>query len=128
MSNSKDEIIKIERECADAFNQQDLGKILDSFDESIFGFSSTRQERFIGKAELKKTFEYYFLQGDRVTYEITVPEVELIGDSLAICTFYWQVNIRDGSKSKEIPGRASHVYRNIGGQWKIVHEHFSRAH
>ncbi len=127
MGNTRDEIIFIEKKSAEAFNQKNIQAILEYFDNAIFGFSSTRHDRFSGKEDLRETFEYYLSEGEEVKYEIKdINVVEY--DNIAIATFYWRVTIKSGSKVTEIPGRGSHVYRRINGEWRIVHEHFSRAH
>jgi ketosteroid isomerase-like protein len=33
----------------------------------------------------------------------------------------------NGGRENEITGRRSHVFVDRNGDWKIVHEHFSRA-
>jgi ketosteroid isomerase-like protein len=128
MKYFKEEILNIENICSLAFNRGDLKKILNFFSETISGFSSTKHERFQGKDDLKKTFEFYLSEDEDVSFEIMDPLVEEIGRSVAVCTYYWLVTIDSGSKKIEIPGRASHVYHKIKGQWKIVHEHYSKAH
>jgi ketosteroid isomerase-like protein len=128
MGKNKEKIIKIEKNCAKWFNRGELEKILNHFDKNIFGFSSTKHEKFYGKEELQKTFEYYLSEGEELEFTLKDLQVDLITKSLAICTFYWQVTLRAGSKVTEIPGRASHVYHKTKGNWKIVHEHFSKAH
>ena len=121
------QLVGIEKKCAEAFNQKNLNEILSYFHEDISGFSSTEHDRFRGKEELKKTFEYYLTEAESVTYEILDPQVSHFNDT-AILSFYWRVTLRSGSKRMEIPGRGTHVFHLVDDQWKIVHEHFSRAH
>jgi ketosteroid isomerase-like protein len=121
------ELVAIEQECANAFNSKNVNEIIKYFSGEISGFSSTRHERFHGKDDLRKTFEFYFSEADEVKYEIMNPEVAEF-DDIAIITFYWKVTLKSGMKQTDIPGRASHVYRHRDGGWQIIHEHFSRAH
>jgi ketosteroid isomerase-like protein len=121
------QLVGIEEQCATAFNKKNLSEILDYFHEDISGFSSTEHDRFQGKDELKKTFEYYLTEAESVTYDILDPRVSQFND-IAILSFYWRVTLRSGSKRLEIPGRGTHVFHKVNDQWKIVHEHFSRAH
>ena len=54
-------------------------------------------------------------------------EAKVYGDA-AIVTFYWVVRLTSKGKTQSVHGRGTHVYVLKGDQWKIVHEHFSRAH
>jgi ketosteroid isomerase-like protein len=127
MSLVKEELMLIEKSCADAFNKKDLSRLLSHFSDNITGFSSTEHDRFTGKDELKKTFEYYLSEADTVTYEIMDTTITQFGET-AILSFYWRVTLKSGSKRLEIPGRGSHVFHKFGNEWKIIHEHFSRVH
>jgi len=127
MQEILEQLVGIEKKCAEAFNQKNLPEILNFFDEDISGFSSTEHDRFRGKEELQKTFEYYLTEADSVTYEILDPQVSHYDDT-AILSFYWRVTLRSGSRRIEIPGRGTHVFQLKNNQWKIIHEHFSRAH
>ncbi len=108
-------------------NKKDIPAILRYFSDEISGFSSTYHDRFQGKEELRKTFEYYLSEAEQVSYEIMEPSVTEAGDT-AILSFYWRVTLKTGKKRLEIPGRGTHVYYRQKGNWLIIHEHFSRAH
>lgn len=127
MSNLLNELVDIEKKCAESFNKKDISTILTYFSDDISGFSSTYHDRFQGKDELRKTFEYYLSEAEQVTYEIMEPSVTVAGDT-AILSFYWRVTLKTGKRRLEIPGRGTHVYHRQMGKWLIVHEHFSRAH
>lgn len=127
MQDILNQLVGIEQKCAEAFNKKNVSQILDFFDAKISGFSSTEHDRFTGKDELKKTFEYYLSEAESVTYEVMDPQVSQFED-IAILSFYWRVTLRSGSKRLEVPGRGTHVFHKLNDQWKIVHEHFSRAH
>jgi ketosteroid isomerase-like protein len=88
------------------------------------GFSSTRHERIAGRAALAKTFHHYLRVSPRVRYAITQPKVQVLGDA-AVASFYWKVQLAPGH---HVEGRGTHVLVKQRGQWKIVHEHFSRSH
>ncbi|MBI3950687.1 MAG: nuclear transport factor 2 family protein [Acidobacteria bacterium] len=120
-------ILDVEKKQVAAFNQGDLKTVLDFFDPHIVCFSSTQHERITGRAGLRRTFEYYLKEAEKVQYRITEPVVQVYGDT-AIASFYWTVTLTNGSKRQKIEGRGSHVLLNQNGAWKIVHEHFSRAH
>ncbi|GAB4376318.1 MAG: nuclear transport factor 2 family protein [Calditrichia bacterium] len=127
MSTLLNELLAVEKACAAAFNRRDVDSILEHFSDDISGFSSTKHERFHGKEELKSTFEYYLSEAEDLTFEIADPEVIDLGE-LAILTLYWKVILKSGNKIREVNGRGSHVFRRFNGTWKIIHEHFSKAH
>ena len=127
MNDVLKELISLEEKCATYFNQKNIPEILKHFADDVSGFSSTEHDRFKGIEELKKTFEYYLTEAETVSYEIIEPEASRFGNT-AILSFYWRVTLKTGKKRVEIPGRGSHIYHLIDGEWKIVHEHFSRAH
>jgi uncharacterized protein (TIGR02246 family) len=120
-------ILDVEKKQAAAFNQGDLKAILESFAPTVVCFSSTQHERVTGRAAMRRTFEYYLKQAEKVQYKITEPVIQIHGDT-AIVSFYWTATLTSGSKRQTIEGRGSHVMRHHKGSWQIVHEHFSRAH
>ena len=121
------ELMSVEQSCADAFNQAKVQDILAYFSDEISGFSSTSHQRFNGKSDLEKTFDYYLSEAEKVTFELSEPRAIDLGD-MAILDFYWVVTLITGEKKSEINGRGSHVYQRTNGEWKIIYEHFSRAH
>lgn len=127
MEQIKKQLITIEEEMATAFNKGDVDNILYYFDQDLIGFSSTIHERLGGLEELRKTFEYYLNQSEKMEVNITSPVVQVFGDT-AVVSFYWVVALMSNSNRREINGRGSHFYIKKSDQWKIVHEHFSRAH
>ena len=123
------EIEKIERAHVDAFNIPDLDKVLSSFADDINGFSSTHNDRYEGRDALRKTFEYYLKKSERVYYEITDLNVQMLaGGESALVTFYWKTAPLESAEEDIIKGRATHILERRGGRWQIIHEHFSRAH
>lgn len=120
-------ILGIEKEMVRDFNAGKIDRLLGHFDPRVVGFSSTRQERITGLTAMRKTFQYYLHATSRMKFAIAQPQVQVFDDT-AITTFYWTVELGTGRPRHMIRGRGSHVYAQKGGTWKIVHEHFSRAH
>ncbi|OLE87454.1 MAG: hypothetical protein AUG07_00930 [Acidobacteria bacterium 13_1_20CM_2_60_10] len=118
------QILQLEREQARAINRGELPGALRMFDRGFVGFSSTRHKRIRGLSALRKTFQYYLRRSPKMTYHIEQPHVDFSG-STAIATFYWTVGLGRGRK---IHGRGTHVFSEHGKSWRVVHEHFSRAH
>ncbi len=124
MASVEREILRLEQQQARDFNRHDLGALLEQFGPGFLGFSSTRHKRVGGKNELASTFRHYFDRSPQVQYRINQPRVQVIGDT-AVASFYWTVTL---SPRRKIEGRGSHVFVKRPGGWKIVHEHFSKAH
>lgn len=124
MASVEREILRMERLQAADFNRRDLDAIVEQFEPSFVGFSSTRHKRIAGRAALKKTFEHYLDQSPRVRYRIAEPRVQAL-DGTAVVSFYWVVELSPGHR---VQGRGSHVLIRRGDRWRIVHEHFSRSH
>ena len=121
------ELADIEKSIVKSFNDGNLKEILQFFEKGFVGFSSTKHERLTSISQLKKTFEHYLEAGNKVTYSIKNLNVKIYGEG-ALTTFYWQVDIAKGKKVKSIDGRGSHVFLIKEDGWKIVHEHYSKAH
>lgn len=127
MKEIEQRIAKMETDMAAAFNRHDVDAIVESFDEQLVAFSSTKHERLHGLDSFRKTFMYYLKQSERTEFELEEIQVQTFG-STAISTFYWSVTVETKTGPHEINGRGSHVFVERNGEWKIVHEHFSRAH
>ncbi len=121
-------LIEMEEELALAFNKADLDSLMGFFDKEIVGFSSTIHERYNGLIELRRTFEYYLNEPGKMEYFISSPIVQ-IHDCSAVISFYWTVAFIYGGARHEVSGRGTHVLaKRDAGEWKIIHEHFSREH
>lgn len=127
MDSIQKEFVTKEKAMVKLFNSGNIDAILDFFDDNFVGFSSTKHERITKKSQLKKTFLHYLDEGNPVNYSIKSIKVDILGEC-AVTSFYWQVDIHKKKKVKSLNGRASHVYMQEGEDWKIVHEHFSKAH
>jgi ketosteroid isomerase-like protein len=127
MDSIQKEFADKERAMVKLFNKKNIDAILEYFDDSFVGFSSTKHERISRKSALKKTFLHYLEEGDPVKYSIKNIKVNILGECI-LTTFYWKVDIHKKKKVKTLTGRGSHVYVQGGEDFKIVHEHFSKAH
>lgn len=122
------QILEVEKQMVEAFNRGIVEELVAFFDEGVIGFSSTRHERLMGLDDMRETFLYYLKESDSLEFNITSPLIKVVDDNCAVMTFYWLVVMVSGNKRREIHGRGTHVYAKKGEKWKIVHEHFSRAH
>ena len=122
--NVRGEILHLEREQVRAINRGDVRGALKLFDRGFVGFSSTKHQRIRGLGALRKTFHFYLKRAQKLAYHLEQPHVSVSGGT-AVATFYWSVQLGRGRK---IHGRGTHVFAKQGKEWKVVHEHFSRAH
>jgi len=128
MDEIQKELVAIEKSIVNLFNEQNIRAILKFFKSGFVGFSSTKHERVTSLTQLKSTFLHYLDEGDQVIYNIQNIKVKIYGEA-ALTTFYWTVDIKKKKKkSKTINGRGSHVFMIGETGWRIVHEHYSRAH
>ncbi len=123
MTRTAREILRIERQQVADFNRGRIPALLRSFDPTFVGFSSTRHPRISGRNALSRTFHFYLKQAPKLTYSVAQPRVQVY-ERTAVATFYWKVRLG----KRAIKGRGSHVYVKKPAGWRIVHEHFSRAH
>jgi ketosteroid isomerase-like protein len=117
-------ILRLEREQAAAINRGDVAAATKMFNAGFVGFSSTTHNRIRGLKALAQTFRHYLDLSPEMTYKIEKPQVHVSG-STAVATFYWTVAL---GADKKIHGRGTHVFARRGHEWRVVHEHFSRAH
>ena len=127
MPSAAQAILKIEKSMVRDFNAGKTAALLARFHPRVVGFSSTKQERIVGRAAMRKTFDYYHQASSHMKYQIAGPQIHVFGD-VAVATFYWTVELGTGRPRHAIHGRGSHVFARDHGRWLIVHEHFSRAH
>jgi len=121
---AKRKILQLEREQARSINAGDVDGAVKMFDRQFVGFSSTRHARIRGLTPLARTFRHYLDLSPRMSYRIGQPVVQVRGD-LAVATFYWTVGLKGG---RRVRGRGTHVFIRRGRDWRVIHEHFSRAH
>jgi len=124
MPNTRQQILQLERAQVRAINAADVRGALQMFDRGFVGFSSTQHKRIRGLAALRKTFHYYLKRAPKLTYHVEQPHVSVNGGA-AVATFYWTVQL---GRSRKIHGRGTHVFSRQDKTWRVVHEHFSRAH
>jgi len=127
MDSIERSLVDIEKSMVKHFNKKETDEILKYFSTNFVGFSSTQHNRLTKLSQLKKTFLYYLTEGDKVKFSINNIKVKIYGE-LALTTFYWEVQLQKKKKTKVVNGRASHLFLLIDTEWKIVHEHFSKAH
>jgi len=127
MASAQQAMRGIEKEMVRDYSAGNIERLLGHFHSGVVGFSSTKQERIVGRAAMRKTFDYYRQASTHMKYQIAQLRIQVFDDS-AIATFYWTVELGTGRPRHAIHGRGTHVFKRQGPTWRIMHEHFSRAH
>lgn len=120
----KVQILRLERDQARAINRGDIRGATKMFRRGFIGFSSTKHRRIRGLTSLANTFRWYRKHSPKMKYRVEKPHIHVAGDT-AVATFYWTVDL---GRDHKVHGRGTHVFMKEGRDWKVIHEHFSRAH
>jgi len=115
----------VDKEVA-AINARDVAALSEiwSKDKDILLFDVPPPGRFQGWDEIGPLWKGFF---DKVTdVHLTVDAVRATSDgTLGYATYDWVMTGRLGSYDLDDRGEATAIYRNEGGQWRLVHAHFS---
>ena len=109
-----------------AINAKDLPALSEiwSKDKDILLFDVPPPGRFQGWDRIGPLWKGFF---DKVSdVHLSVDAVQATSDgTLAFATYDWAMTGRLGSYALDDRGQATAIYRKEGGQWKLVHAHFS---
>ncbi len=113
-------IIGMERAALDRWGKGDPDGFLEITDPEVVYFDPFQPRRMNGIEELRKLYAEARgkIRIDR--YEILDPRVQVSRD-MAVLTFNF---VSHGSEG-EMRWNATGVYRRRGGQWRIIHTHWS---
>jgi len=115
----------VDKEVA-AINARDLRALSEiwSKDKDILLFDVPPPGRFLGWDRIGPLWKDFF---DKVSdIHLTVDAVRATTDgSLGYATYDWAMTGRLGSYALDDRGQATAIYRKEGGQWRLVHAHFS---
>ncbi len=115
----------VTREVA-AINAKDIGALSEiwSRDKNILLFDVPPPGRFKGWDQIGHLWKDFF---DRVSdIHLTVDSVQAEAQgTLGYATYDWAMTGRLGSYSLEDRGQATAIYRKEGGNWRLVHAHYS---
>ena len=113
-------IINLEKGALDRWGKGDPDGYFEIMSPDVTYFDPMTERRIDGRDTLKKMIEPFRgkIHIDRV--ELLNPVVDHHGD-IAILSF----NLVSHVGPRDVRWNVTEVYRSIGGQWKIVHSHFS---
>ncbi len=115
----------VNRETA-AINAKDLRALSEiwSQDKNILLFDVPPPGRFQGWGQIGRLWKDFFDRVADVHLTVDAVEAEAQG-SLGYATYDWSMTGHLGSYVLEDRGQATAIYRKEGGQWRLVHAHYS---
>jgi ketosteroid isomerase-like protein len=120
-----EEIISLERAALDRWGKGDPKGFLEIYAPEITYFDVGTQRRMDGLAAMT---EYYRPLVGKVKvprYEMIGPKVQRHGDVAVLTYNLRSEGILPDGKQVTVRWNSSSVYARIGGQWKVVHSHWS---
>ena len=113
-------ILELERAALDRWGKGDPDGFLELSAEDVTYFDPFIKQRVNDKASLKALYDSFRGQVKIESSEIIDPKVQVFGD-VAVLTF----RFRSGGSEGAMLWNTTEVYRQIEGQWKIVHTHWA---
>src|SRR5439155_5548929 len=115
----------VNREVA-AINGRDLRALSEiwSKDNDILMFDVPPPGRFRGWDQIGRVWKDFFDKVSEIHLTVAAVQAEAQG-TLGYATYDWSMTGRLGSYSLQDRGQATAIYRKEGGQWRLVHAHYS---
>jgi len=115
----------VNREVA-AINGRDLRALSEiwSKDKDILMFDVPPPGRFRGWDQIGRLWKDFFDKVTEIHLTVDAVQAEAQG-SLGYATYDWSMTGRLGSYALEDRGQATAIYRKEGGQWRLIHAHYS---
>lgn len=113
-----EQILAMERAALDRWSKGDPDGFLEITDRDVVYFDPLR--KLNGLAALAALYDEARGKISVDRYEMIDPSVEVSGD-MAVLTFNYLAHVPDGVTR----WNTTEVYRRSGGQWRIIHTHWS---
>src|SRR2546428_6016608 len=115
----------VNREVA-AINGKDLRALSEiwSKDKDILMFDVPPPGRFQGWDQIGRLWKDFFDKVTEIHLTVDAVQAEAQG-TLGYATYDWSMTGRLGSYALEDRGQATAIYRKEGGQWRLIHAHYS---
>lgn len=125
-ADTASDIIALERAGLDRWGQGDPGKFVELSAPEVTYFDPFIPKRLTGREALAA---YYAGLAGKIRldrYDLIEPKVQVHGET-AVLTFNYMSQAEEGGRTSESRWNATEVYGRIGGEWKIIHTHWSRT-
>jgi ketosteroid isomerase-like protein len=104
---------------------QDVDKIMSHYADEIRAFDAVGELEFKGRDNYRAHWQRCLAHCTMTKFEIDRVKMEVSGD-LAVCSFLNHCGGKDENGNEGSSWmRATQIYKNTGGGWRIIHEHFS---
>ncbi|EMR13874.1 ketosteroid isomerase [Methylophaga lonarensis MPL] len=105
---------------------QDVGQIMTFYHDNVRAFDAISQLQFSNRSQYQQHWQTCLSMCTLSKFDIDQLDIYADGD-LAVCSFLNHCGGIDEQTGQEQASwmRGTQVYRQINGQWLIVHEHFS---
>lgn len=115
----------VDREVA-AINARDVRALSEiwSKDNDILMFDVPPPGRFQGWNQIGRLWKDFFEKVSEIHLTVEAVRAEAQG-SLGYATYDWSMTGRLGSYALQDRGQATAIYRKEGGQWRLIHAHYS---
>jgi ketosteroid isomerase-like protein len=122
----RDEIIAIERAALDRWGKGDPQGYLQVMADGVSYFDPTQEKRIDGLDAMKTMLAPITGKVKVSRFDMIEPRVQHHGDA-ALLTFNLTSYVRqpDGQERAVARWNSSEMYARIGGEWRIVHSHWS---
>ena len=120
-----DAIIALERAAMDRWGKGDPQGFIDIFADEISYFDPSTERRVDGAEAMRARFAPIKGLVKLSSYEILNPDVYRRGDVAILSYNLVTHGQRPDGQPQVVRWNVTEAYTQIGGQWKIVHSHFS---
>jgi uncharacterized protein (TIGR02246 family) len=118
-------VISLERAALDRWGNGDPQGFLDTYAPEVTYFDIATERRVDGRPAL---VDYYRPIAGKIkvaSYEMLAPKVQRHGD-VAVLTYNLRSEaVQPDGKQSTVRWNSTSVYARLGGQWKMIHSHWS---
>jgi uncharacterized protein (TIGR02246 family) len=123
-------ILRAERSANERWNNGDCNGYLETYSEDITYFDPATEKVLVGRKSVEDHIRKLYKNPHIVRSEYRNPEVTVSDDgNLAVLSYNLRNFVADeaGGEKLQANWNTTEVYRLIGGEWRIVHSHWSFA-
>jgi uncharacterized protein (TIGR02246 family) len=123
-------VLALERAANERWNNGDCNGYLETYGEDITYFDPATETLLVGRKSVEQHIRKLYKNPQIVRSEYRNPEVSVSNDGeLAILSYNLRNFVADdaGGEKLQANWNTTEVYRLLGGDWRIVHSHWSFA-
>ena len=130
VGNVTEAVLGIERSANERWNNGDCNGYLEAYADDITYFDPATERLLVGRRSVESHFRKLYKNPRIVRSEYRNPEVTVSDDGeLAVLSYNLRNFVADeaGGEKLQANWNTTEVYRLTGGDWRIVHSHWSFA-